>query len=250
MTNLVVMSFASEAKAMEASEKLAEIESFGNITVYEKVIAKKDLDGNVTLLESNTTEGLRTLTGMALGTLGAFAGPVGLVIGIFTGALAGAAVDSDYFDFAEDFTTKVIEHLQPGTVAIVAEIYEEDPALLDLALQPFDATISRSNLDYAHDEYEDGQMKDIEEEIADQRNKLKSALAADKAGIQENISRLKERRKKRITELKQRQNTVIAKIRTLANDHRKARLIKSISRHEQKVEELEEKLKKTEQHNN
>lgn len=245
------MSFASEAKAMEASHKLAEVESFGNITVYEKVIAKKDLDGNVTLLESNTTGGLRTLTGMTLGTMaGAFAGPVGLVIGIFTGALAGAAVESDYYDFAEDFTKKVIEHLQPGTVAIVAEIYEEDPALLDYDLEPFGATVSRSNLDYAHDEYEDGQIKGIEEEITAQRNKLKSALAADKARIQENISRLKEQRKKRITDLKQRQNTVIAKIRTLANDHRKARLIKSIDRHEKKVEELEEKLKTTEQNTN
>ncbi|GGB01990.1 DUF1269 domain-containing protein [Puia dinghuensis] len=248
MTNLVVISFPTEELAMEASHKLAEAEGFGSITVYEKVMVRKDLDGKVTVLESNTTDGLRTLTGMALGTLGAFAGPIGLVIGIFTGALAGAAVEADYFDFAEDFTEKVIEHLQPGTVVIVAEIYEEDPSLLDEVLEPLGGTISRSNLDYVHDDYVDGQIKKIEDEIAADRNKLKSALAADKASIQERITQLKERRKKRIAELKQRQNTVIAKIRTLANDQKKARLMKNISRHEEKVAELEEKLKKTEQH--
>jgi uncharacterized membrane protein len=251
MTNLVVMSFASESQAMEASHTLTEAESSGSITVYEKVMVRKDFDGNVIQLESNTSDGLRTLSGMALGTIiGAFTGPIGLVIGIFTGALVGAAVEGDYFDFAEDFTERVIEHLQPGMVVIVAEIYEEDPSLLDGVLEPFGATISRSNLDYVHDDYVDGQIKKIEDEIAAGRNNLKSALAADKASIQERISRLKERRKKRIAELKKRQNTVIAKIRTLATEQRKDRLMKNISRHEEKVAELEEKLKKTEQQTN
>jgi uncharacterized membrane protein len=249
MTNLVVMSFTSESQAMEASRSLTEAEFSGSITVYEKVIVRKDPDGNITQLESNTTDGLRTLSGMALGTaIGAFAGPIGLVTGLFTGALAGAAVEADYFDFAEDFTEKVIEHLQPGTVVIVAEIYEEDPAFLDGILGPLGAIISRSNLDYVHDDYVDGQLKEIEDEIAAGRNNLKSAMGADKVKIQEKISQLKERRKKRITELKKRQNTVIAKIRTLSNERRKAHLLKNISRHEEKVAELEEKLKNTEQH--
>jgi uncharacterized membrane protein len=247
MTNLVVIPFKSESQAIEASHRLFEAESNGSISIYEKVMVRKDIEGKVTVLESDTTEGLRTLSGMALGTIGALAGPIGLVVGIFTGALVGAAVEADYFDFAEDFTDRVIEHLQPGTVVIVAEIYEEDPALLDDALAPIGATISRSNLDYVHDDYVDGQIKQIEDEISAGRNSLKSAVAADKAGILERISKLKERRKKRIAELKKRQNSVIAKIRTLGNEKRKERLMKNISRHEEKVAELEEKLKQTEQ---
>src|SRR6266404_2672768 len=129
MTNLVVISFKNESQAIDASYKLAELESFGDITVYEKVIVKKDADGKTNVIQTETSDGLRTLSGMALGTLvGAFAGPVGLVAGMLTGTLAGAALDSDYFNFSEDFESKVTNKIQPGTVAIIAEIYEESPS--------------------------------------------------------------------------------------------------------------------------
>jgi len=41
MINLIVLSFTDESKAIEASHKLAELESFGDISMYEKVIFKK-----------------------------------------------------------------------------------------------------------------------------------------------------------------------------------------------------------------
>jgi len=41
MTNLVVVSFTNESQAIEASHKMIELESLGDITVYEKVIVKK-----------------------------------------------------------------------------------------------------------------------------------------------------------------------------------------------------------------
>src|SRR4030095_3579509 len=91
MTNLIVASFANEDKAILASHKLVELESFGDITVYEKVILKKDLQGNISALQTNSTEGLRTVSGMALGTvIGALAGPVGMLVGMLSGTLVGA----------------------------------------------------------------------------------------------------------------------------------------------------------------
>jgi len=245
MTSLVVISFAREDEAIGASNKLKELESSGTITVYERVMARKAPDGKVTILESDTSEGLRTISGMALGTMaGAFMGPVGLVIGLFTGTAIGAATEGDYFDFAEDFATKTIDHLQPGIVVIVAEIYEEGPASLDLGMEPFGATLSRSNIDYIHDDYVDGKIKGIEQEIAAERDKIKSAVEADKARIRQRIEHLKEKRKQRIAELKQKQNSVIGKIRTLANDGKRARLVKSIAVQEKKLDDLESRLKK------
>ena len=248
MTSLVVISFTREEQAVEASNKLGDLESSGSITVYEKVMAKKAPDGKVSVLESDTSEGLRTISGMALGTMvGAFLGPVGLVAGIFTGTVLGAAVEGDYFDFAEDFATKAIDELQPGTVVIVAEIYEEGPASLDLAMEPFEARVSRSNIDYVHDDYVDGKIKGIEDKIAAERKKLHSAIETDRANIRQKIGHLKEKRKQRIAELKQRQNTVIGKIRTLVNAEKRDRLVKSIATHESKLDELESKLNKMDQ---
>ncbi len=58
MTNLIVISFANETQAIEASHKLIELESFGDITVYEKVILKKHSNGDTSVIQTETTDGL------------------------------------------------------------------------------------------------------------------------------------------------------------------------------------------------
>src|SRR5580658_5897495 len=108
MTNLIIAAFKEEAEAIEASQKLNELESIGDITIYEMVVIKKNEDGQTAVLQADTDEGVRTLSGMAVGTLiGALAGPVGVVVGMFTGTLAGMAAEEDHYGFTEDFTSKV-----------------------------------------------------------------------------------------------------------------------------------------------
>jgi len=188
MTNLIVITFSNESKAIDGSHKLSELESFGDVSIFEKAMVKKDANGNVTVLESDTTDGLRTLSGMAIGTmLGALGGPVGLLVGMLGGTMTGALLDSDHFDFSEDFGAKVSSRLQPGTVALIAEISEEGPSIVDTALEPLAATISRSDVDYEYDEYEDDQVEEIDDEISAERAEFKSAVAGDKAKIQKKI---------------------------------------------------------------
>ena len=135
MTNLVVISFKNEPQAFAGSHRLMELESHGGITVYEKVIVKKDLNGETSAIQDDTSGGLRVLSGMALGTLiGALAGPVGILVGMVSGTLSGALLETNYYDFSDDFISKVYSRLQPGTVAIVAEIYEEGPAMVENAM--------------------------------------------------------------------------------------------------------------------
>ena len=42
MTNLIIATFKEEAEALEASQKLNELESIGDVTIYERVIIKKN----------------------------------------------------------------------------------------------------------------------------------------------------------------------------------------------------------------
>jgi len=234
MTNLVVISFKNEAQAIAGSHKLIELESFGDITVYEKVIVKKDSKGEVTAMESDTSEGLRVFSGMALGTLiGALGGPVGVLVGMVSGTMAGALLETNYYDFSDDFTSKVYGQLQPGTVAIIAEIYEEGPAFVDNAMQAFDATISRANVDDTYDEFTDEQVKAFEADIASERARIKSAHDKEKSKIQERIARLKEKRNQRIAELKGRHNA-----------RKVARLKAQINEKKAETAELESKLNK------
>jgi len=244
MTNLIVISFKNESQAIEGSHKLTELESFGDITVYEKVMLKKNATGETTVIQSETSDGLRTLSGMAIGSLvGALAGPVGLLVGMMTGTLAGAALESDYFDFSEDLKSKVMNRVQPGSVSIIAEIYEENPAFVDNAVAPFSATIFRSDIDYVYDEYVDDQIEELDEEIAAERTKIKEAAASEKSKILERIDQLKERRRQRIIELKGKKQSFIARIKTSREEEKKNQLKSRIYKHQKKIDVLEEKLK-------
>src|SRR6266498_1826166 len=172
MTSLIVASFANEAQAVKGSHKLQELESFGDISIFEQVIVKKDSNGQITFLQDDTSDGLRTVGGMGIGTLvGAIAGPVGAVVGMMVGTLTGAVVDADRMDFEDDFGLKVTEHLQPGTVAIIAEIAEDGPAFVDTSLEPLGATIFRTDADDAYDYYEDDQLDEFDESIDAERAK-------------------------------------------------------------------------------
>ena len=234
MTNVVVISFKNEKEAIDASHKLIELESFGDISIYEKILVKKELNGDTSLLQTNNSEGLRVASGMAIGTLvGAFAGPIGLLIGMLTGTLAGTLAEANYIDFSEDIISKVIDQLKPGTVAIVAEIYEEGPAFVDNVVASFNATVTRSNVDYVYDEFIDGEIKEIDDEIASERARIKSSVTEDKASIRQKIDRLKQKRKQRIIELKESQKS-----------RKKSRLTNKINKQEEKTAQLQSKLDK------
>jgi uncharacterized membrane protein len=100
---------------------------------------------------------------MALGTLiGALAGPVGLLVGMISGTMTGALLETNYYHFSDDFISKVYSHLQPGAVAVVAEIYEQGPVFVDNAMEALGGTIIRSNVDDAYDQFLNDQVKGIE----------------------------------------------------------------------------------------
>jgi len=248
MANIIVGSFYDEAQAIAASHRLNELESYGDITVYEKVIVKKNDYGETSVIQSDTSDGVRTLSGMAIGSLvGVIAGPVGLLVGMLTGTLVGAVAEADYFDFSDDIIDKVKERLQPGKVAIIAEVYEESPDFIDNAFGSLGASaIFRSDVDYIYDDFEDEEIEATDEEVAAERARIKSANAAEKAKIQQHIEDLKEKRRKKIAELKEKHQAKKEIHKTSREERKKKRLEKRISRHQTRITVLEEKEKKLE----
>jgi uncharacterized membrane protein len=243
MTNLIIATFKEEAEAIEASRKLHELESIGDITIYEMVLVKKNEDGVSQVSQADTTEGLTTLSGMTIGTLiGALAGPVGLVAGMFTGTLAGAAMEADNYGFAEDFISDAADQLQPGMVSLVAEIEEDEPVFIDSSLAPLGATLTRSDVDYAFTKYSDEEIDELDEEIAAARAKLKAAKDKEKDKIQQKIAKLKEERKERINEFKEKVKDTAADIKTSVKERKIEKLRTKIEKHHKKIADLEKQL--------
>jgi uncharacterized membrane protein len=245
MTNLIIAAFKEEAEAIEASQKLNELESIGDITIYERVILKKNADGQTVVLQNDTTEGdgLTTVSGMAVGALiGALAGPVGLVAGMFTGTLVGEAEESDQFGFAEDFISGAAAQLQPGMAAVIAEVEESDPVFIDSSLTPLGGTLKRSDVDYEYTKHSDEEIDELDEEIAAARAKLKSAVDNDKTKFQKKIDKLKEERKERIEEFKGKVKDTEAGIKASVKERKIGKIRSKIEKHQKKIADLEKQL--------
>lgn len=246
MTNILIASFSDEAQAVEASHKLTELESYGDLTVYEMAMVRKNLDGKIEAIKTETRDGMGTLSGMTIGTLvGALAGPVGMLLGMFTGTLTGAAIESDFYNFSGDFGKDYADKMTPGTVAILAEVDEISSLFVDKALLPLGATITRSDLDYEYEKYQNSQLEALENEVEAERLKLKTAISEEKIRVQNRIADLKEQRRNKLKELEGRIKTVASDVNSDWTQLKIERLQRKIERYEHKLVELQDELQRT-----
>jgi len=265
MTNVIVVSFQEETKAKDALQKLNELESLGDISVYEKIMIRKKANGESEILNEDSSEGWRILTGMGVGSLlGMLAGPVGFVFGLYTGTAVGAIADADHYDFAENFIARVENKMQAGTISIIAEVDEDSEVFIDTYLKPLGAAITRSDVDFEFDKYENEQIDEIDEEMAAERAAFKEARKEDRKEIQKKIDELKEKRKAKIAaftakakasekNMKDKTAGGITKAKSAikefgtgisnkVKEEREDRIKRRIARHEEKLKDLNKQL--------
>ena len=78
--------------------------------------------------------------------IGALTGPMGIVIGMMAGGISGS-LDKYNADIAqEELLDRVEHHLKTGDYAIVMDVKEDDPALINFYLGLNHARISRTAL--------------------------------------------------------------------------------------------------------
>ncbi|MBJ2175661.1 DUF1269 domain-containing protein [Aureibaculum sp. A20] len=266
MANIIVVPFKEEKKAIEALHKIKELDAYGDITLYEHMMIRKKENNQFEVLNDQTDEeGWRTLTGAAVGgLLGAIAGPVGFVIGLYSGLAVGAIADVSRYDFEDDFVKKVSNQMTVGTIAIIAEVGEDSSVFINEALEPYTSEIMRSEAGIEFDDYVDEQIEDIEDKIEDQREKLKKATKEEKVKIKSKIAELKAKRKSKIAALETRRKQMLkaikdksdARLKQMENrlkeyEHsvtssivkaRKNRLKKRIKKEEEKLYQLHDAL--------
>jgi len=225
-------------------DKLNELETLGDITIYESVLVRKNARGESEILREDSTEGWRMLNGMSLGgLLGILGGPIGFVVGLYSGAIVGGFAELDYYDFAEDFLVKVKDKMPNGTVSIVAEIEEESNVFVDSYLKPFGAVINRSDINFEFDKYENEQIEEMDEAIADERAALKKAIGNDRKKIQKKMDELKDKRRKVIADLAAKGKKVKDNISIEIDEQKKERIKRRIERHEEKLNVLNKQLR-------
>ncbi len=149
---MLVAIFATEGQAEQAARALQRLEEDGLISVNGARIVKKDPEGTTLILRSYDTLPEGAMGASAIGTLiGMFAGPTGLAIGAAAGLLIGGTADAHNAHVLRDFVAQVVNSLEGGEIALVAQIYEESTSAVDEAMKAPGGVVFRRALSEVRD---------------------------------------------------------------------------------------------------
>ncbi len=183
MEKLIVVVFDNESKAFEGVRVLRDLESEGQISVYESRVLAKDKAGVAHLLNSDDKQaGPLIAGGTAVGGLiGIIGGPPGILIGAATGALIGAVGDLKEVGVTDEFVRDIKTALKPGKVALVADIVEEWMTPLDTRMEAIGGVVFRRARTYVEESQEDRDAKAHQADI-DQLKAEREQAKSDRLG--------------------------------------------------------------------
>ncbi len=146
---LVIAAFNEEDKADTVLETLKDFQRQEMISVVNAAVMKKDMDGKITLKETQDVDSKRgALFGaIAGGIVGLLGGPVGVVVGAAAGAATGGvAAHKMDMGFPDDTLQELQEALKPGSSAILALIEHEWVERLTQELEKLGAALFKQVL--------------------------------------------------------------------------------------------------------
>ena len=213
MNKMLVSIFDNQMAADAGLHALRKLHAEGNVTLYVVGVLVKDAKGVVSVRKclDPGSIGAGTGAGLAVGSLiGLLGGPVGVVVGAVTGAVAGAVRDFWVAGVGLDFIEETEKFLQPGKVALVAEIEEEWVNPVDSAIEAAGGRVFRRTRTEVAEAQFDHDISAFRSEIIEleaeasyasgaAKTKLQSTLAAAKGKL-DNLLR---NAKQRVDELKE-----------------------------------------------
>lgn len=184
MNKLLVAVFDTESAADAGLIALRTLHAVGDITLYATGVLARDAKGVVSVKKSMDSGPTGAVTGMAVGSvIGLLGGPVGVAIGAVTGTVAGAVRDFWAAGVGLDFIEAATQHLQPGKVALVAEIEEEWVIPVDQALEAAGGQVFRRTRTEVAEAQFNHDIAAFKAEIKELENEASHASGAAKAKL-------------------------------------------------------------------
>jgi len=152
MAELVVIAFATEAKAEEVRQKLLAMQKDYLIELGDAVIAVKDSRGHIKLNQLLSTTTVGAVSGTCWGSLIGliFLMPLaGAAIGAASGAIGGALTDVGIND---RWMKEVAASIQPGSAALFLLIRKVTADKVLEGLRGEGGTVLRTSLDHTKEE--------------------------------------------------------------------------------------------------
>jgi uncharacterized membrane protein len=143
--NVVVVTFQQDSGAYEALTEVKQLGAQGQLEVQAGAVVLREPSGNLIIKDQ---AGDRRITGTATGGLlglliGVLAGPFGILLGGATGVLMGSLFDIEDEDDTESVLGEISQAVRPGQTALLAEVTEQSPEVLDAAMARLHGSVLR-----------------------------------------------------------------------------------------------------------
>jgi uncharacterized membrane protein len=158
--NVLVVTFGKnpedDKNAYQALTDLKQLDSQDQIKITGAAVVTRNADGRV---EEKSEVGEDPIAGTASGgliglLLGIIGGPLGMLIGGAYGMLVGSLFDINEVDTTESVLGEISKEIQPGRTALLAQVTEQSPEVIDAAMARLGGEVLRRP------------AVDVEEEIA------------------------------------------------------------------------------------
>lgn len=143
--NVLAVTFEDDSNAYEALTLLKELETQNQIGLRGAAVVTRDetgqiLDKDQVVDESHTGAATGGIIGLLIGILG---GPFGILIAGATGLLIGSLFDDGDADETESVLAEISKSVRVGHNAVLAEVSEQSPEVIDTAMSRLGGTVLR-----------------------------------------------------------------------------------------------------------
>ena len=149
MENILAITFDESKDAYEGLTKLKELDEQEQVGLSGAAVVERKDDGTIDVKDEVGDVGWEgTATGGVIGLLiGIIGGPLGILLGGATGVLYGSLFDLADSDETESVLTDVARLVKVGQLTLLAQVTEQNPEIVDVAVERLGGTVVRQPLD-------------------------------------------------------------------------------------------------------
>jgi uncharacterized membrane protein len=143
--NVISVSFEPDSNAYAAMTALKELDSGSRLSIEAAVVVVRSDEGDIAVKDRVTAEEFAGaagggLIGLMLGIIG---GPLGVLIGGTYGLLVGSMFDLGEAEESESVLGQISASVRPGHTALLAQVSEQSPEVVDTAMARLGGTVLR-----------------------------------------------------------------------------------------------------------
>jgi len=196
MNRMIVSVFDTEEKAFEGLSALKALHKDGDISLYASAVINKNEAGEVNLKNADDQGPIGMGVGMLTGAfIGILAGPVGMAFGAMAGTMGGMFYDLNKSGLDTSFVEEVSKALHEGKTAVIADVDEGWTAPVDTRMEALDAMVFRRNRAELEDEQLNREADALNSELDELESDFEEANDEMKASIQKQMDAAKKKSK-------------------------------------------------------